>query len=262
MNNNNDNKQIAPAQAFGMALTEKYQERIVAHLGASGIPFENFKQVLVTAYENNPDLQGKPQSLMNAVVKCARDGLLPDGKEAALVPFGGKITYMPMVDGVIKKIHETGLVKSVMVEIVRENDSFARWSDETGPHYKWVPAEKEKGNFEGVFALVIMKDGGHYFHYMDKDEVKEHENCSKNKQMWTKWKSKMWKKTAIHQVAKLLPKGSFKGDFESTLNDEPETFQQSENIGERAEEQERAVSENNDTIEGDFEDIDIPEGTF
>ena len=68
------------------------------------IKSEKFENVVVTAVRTKPDLLklNRP-SLFNACMDCAQDGLLPNGVEAALVPFKGNVKYMPMVGGITKK---------------------------------------------------------------------------------------------------------------------------------------------------------------
>src|SRR4029077_9162978 len=71
------------------------------------IPAERFIRVLMTAVQNNPKLLAcNKQSFFNAAMRCAQDGLLPDGREAAIVPFGDnedgqkksdQASYLPMV---------------------------------------------------------------------------------------------------------------------------------------------------------------------
>lgn len=67
---------------------------------------DRFVRVAVTALLANPDIaQCEPDSIFSSLIKCAQDGLLPDGREAALAPFNDKktgtkkATYMPMVGG-------------------------------------------------------------------------------------------------------------------------------------------------------------------
>lgn len=70
----------------------------------SHITPERFQRVVVTAVNLNPDLlRANRLSLLNACAKAASDGLLPDGREGALVIFGKDAVWMPMVSGIIKK---------------------------------------------------------------------------------------------------------------------------------------------------------------
>ena len=84
------------------------------------IPVERFKRVVMTAVVNNPSLlDADRRSLFDSAMKAAQDGLLPDGREGALVIFnakqnGGwikKVQWMPMIAGILKKAfvyHATG----------------------------------------------------------------------------------------------------------------------------------------------------------
>jgi recombination protein RecT len=65
------------------------------------ISVEKFTRVALTAIQNNPDLAVKAdrRSLFGACVRLAQDGLLPDGREAAIVMFGDKAQAMPMISG-------------------------------------------------------------------------------------------------------------------------------------------------------------------
>ncbi len=79
----------------------------------------------MTAININPDLLNcDRRSLMNAAMKAASDGLVPDGTDGALVPFDGKVTWMPMVAGVRKKVRRSGEVTSWDVTAVHAKDFF------------------------------------------------------------------------------------------------------------------------------------------
>ena len=77
------------------------------------VTVEKFSRVAMTAVQNDPNLlQADRRSLFGAVVRLAQDGLLPDGREAALVIFNTKqgndwvkkVQALPMIAGVLKKI--------------------------------------------------------------------------------------------------------------------------------------------------------------
>jgi recombination protein RecT len=101
------------------------------------IPAERFIRVCMTAIQNNQKLLAcSKQSFFNAAMRCAQDGLLPDGREAAIVPFGeedegdGRRTrsdlagYMPMVAGIRKKVRNSGELKDWHAHVVYEGDLF------------------------------------------------------------------------------------------------------------------------------------------
>jgi len=97
---------------------------------------EKFQRVIATAAIQNPQLlQCDRQSLLLASMKLAQDGLLPDGREAALVPFKTRVKGdddqyhdkwvvqpMPMAYGLRKKILQTGEVLSLETGVVYLSD--------------------------------------------------------------------------------------------------------------------------------------------
>lgn len=94
---------------------------------------EKFQRVIATAAIQNPTLLTcDRQSLLLASMKLAQDALLPDGREAALVPFKTKmkdqdtgqwvekwlVQPMPMAYGLRKKILQSGEVLSIETGVV------------------------------------------------------------------------------------------------------------------------------------------------
>lgn len=70
---------------------------------------DKFRNVVITAANLTPGLlNADRKSLLGACVKCAADGLIPDGREAALVMFGQQVQYMPMVGGILKRAFGDG----------------------------------------------------------------------------------------------------------------------------------------------------------
>src|SRR5215203_5560976 len=71
---------------------------------SSDVDIDNFIAAVTTALTLNPDIVNKctPESIKNACIKAAYDGLRPDGKEGALVAYGDQAQWMPMVYGVRK----------------------------------------------------------------------------------------------------------------------------------------------------------------
>lgn len=133
-------RELAPIDRIKSDLTKKADEfKMVL---PSHITVDKFQRVVATAALSNPSLLGcERASLLLACMKLAQDGLLPDGREAALVPFKNRVKgddgnfhdewqvqAMPMAWGLRKKILQSGEVISL----------------ETGLVYR---AEVESGNF-------------------------------------------------------------------------------------------------------------------
>ena len=89
------------------------------------IPVERFVRVVLTAIQTSPKLaQMDRASLWNACMRAAQDGLLPDGREGALVPFKGKVTWIPMVGGIRKKVRNSEAIATWDVHAVHTKDQF------------------------------------------------------------------------------------------------------------------------------------------
>jgi len=172
------------------------------------ISAERFVRVLMTALQNNPDLvSANRASLYSSAMKCAQDGLLADGREAALVILGGEVVYMPMVIGILKKVRNSGELASITSHVIYKNDAFEFWIDGTGEHIKHNPLMfGERGTAIGVYALAITKDGSLYVEVLDTAQVMAVKSVAKTKYIWDgAFGTEMWRKTAIRRLSKRLP---------------------------------------------------------
>src|SRR3990167_4436107 len=83
-------KQISIVDEVKMSLT-KLEPQFKAALPPQ-IPAERFLRVLLTGVQQSPEIiQADRQSLFAAAMRAAQDGLLPDGREAALVVFNKNV---------------------------------------------------------------------------------------------------------------------------------------------------------------------------
>ena len=174
---------------------------------------ERFIRVVMTAVQLNLDLLACDRpTLWNAAMRCAQDGLLPDGREAALVPFKGKVQYLPMYGGLLKKFRNSGQFKWITAGIVYEGEDYSHHIDETGEHFHHVPGDDIDGKkIRRVYALATTKDGGSFIADLPLSEVNKRRNQSRATREdapWEKWTAEMQKKTAIRVLSKLLPMSS------------------------------------------------------
>jgi len=176
---------------------------------------EKFIRVTLTAIQNSPDLLNcDRQSLFSSAMKCAADGLLPDGREAAFVKYntkqGPKAQYLPMVGGIYKKIRNSGEISSITAQIIYEKDQFRYWVDGDGEHLLHEPLlfGGDRGKRVGVYAIAKLKDGGVEIEPMTEADVMKVKDVSKSKDSgpWSgSFESEMWRKTAIKRLSKRLP---------------------------------------------------------
>lgn len=186
------------------------------------ISVDKFVRTVQTAVTMNPDIAKAAQnpaglqSLMVACTKAATDGLIIDGREAALVTFNGQITYMPMVAGIMKMARNSGDIASIAAHVVYENDAFSYilGDDERIEH---APKFGERGEPVAVYAIVKMKDGTIQREVMDKKQVLSIGAQGRNGKQYDPAQGKnfgeWWRKTVIRRISKYLPRSSDKEDF-------------------------------------------------
>ena len=185
-----------------------------------GVSAEKFLRVLQTAATASPELVSADRnSLFAAAMSAAQDGLLPDGKEAAIVAYGNKATYMPMIGGLNKMIYRSGLVNSISSAVVRKNDAFEYRITEEGERLTHVPDMfKDRGERVGVYAIARLSNGGYICELISSEEIKALK-LEKAKSKASPWngahEEEMWRKTAVKRLAKRLPiRTTIEDDYE------------------------------------------------
>lgn len=202
-------------------MTPEFKKALPGH-----IPPEKFVRTVQTAVQMNPAVSkicATPegvQSLMAACTKAATDGLILDGREAALVPYGQTLQYQPMVAGLMKLARNSGDVIWKTPQIVHENDEFSY-----DPSRDEVPNHKpdwfgDRGKPVGVYIVCIVngeKRDEPVVEIMRKEQIMAIAKQSKNAAQyncdtaanWGEW----WRKTVIRRVSKYLPRSSDRDEF-------------------------------------------------
>lgn len=172
-----------------------------------------YVRIVLTALWQNPDLLNcTKDSILRASMRCAQDGLVPDGREAALVKFGSEATYMPMVYGIVKKLRQSGEIATITSRIVYTGEIAAG-------RFKFIITDGEerlthepmfsedRGLPAYVYAAVKFKDGSVQYEVLTKGDVEKVRSISraKNAGPWKDWWEEMARKTAIRRLSKLLP---------------------------------------------------------
>jgi len=185
------------------------------------IPVERFMRIVTTAVTGNIDLlQADRRSLFESAMKAAQDGLLPDGREGALVIYntkikeGGrevwikKVQWMPMIAGILKKVRNSGELASIVARVVYEGDKFRNWIDDQGEHLEYEAGDDSNQDVvRRVFAMAKLKDGSIEVEVLSPRDVEKIRNVSKAKDKgpWVDWWDEMAKKSALRRLAKRLP---------------------------------------------------------
>jgi recombination protein RecT len=169
---------------------------------------DHFIRVALTAVQKNPALlSADRRSFFESCMTCAEDGLLPDGREAALLPYKGKVGYLPMIAGIRRKVWNSGELASWEARIACENDTefeIVLGDEEKIIH---IPALKNRGPIVAVYSRAVFKSGFISRDYMAIEEVEEIRKRAQTQKIWGDplFYPEMVKKTMLKRHAKALP---------------------------------------------------------
>lgn len=158
-----------------------------------------------------------PATLMVAVMEAARLGLEPGTEQFYLTPRKNKGTREVLgivgYQGIIELMYRSGAVSSVVVEVVREGDTF-RWAPgrmERPEHEAdWFATEDQRGALKGVYAYAVMNGGStSKVVVLNRDHIAKAKESSQGSDgdysPWQKHEEAMWLKTAARRLAKWVP---------------------------------------------------------
>jgi len=206
--------ELTTVRSFAAALQSPAMKQQIEGLLPPGVDYDRFTRVTMVAINTNPDvLTADRQSLYNAISRAAADGLMPDGREAALVVYSIKqgngwakaVRHMPMVEGIVKQMGKAGI--TAYAASVYENDQFEVWNDDTGQHIKhWPTPFKPRGELVGTYA-VARTSTSTYVETLNLEEIERIRASSKSgeKGPWSVWYDRMAQKSALHRVKKRVP---------------------------------------------------------
>ena len=199
----------APAKqpTFGIELKAKITQFSAAL--PKHIPQERFARVIMTAVQLNPDLLTcNRQSLWNAAMRAASDGLLPDGREGALVPYKGQVQWMPMIGGLRKKVRNSKELSDWHAQVVHAKDDFEyELGDDPFIRHKPYQGEGDAGPVIAAYSVATFRGSGDKSREVmtraQLDKVRKSSKASKGP--WFDWYEEMCRKTVARRHAKILP---------------------------------------------------------
>lgn len=161
--------------------------------------------------------QSNPVDFINALKNVALSGLSlsPALKQAYLVPFKGKISFMPSYMGMQDLLANNGHVRKIESYAVFESDEFEiqHGTEEKLIHKPNPWGERTKDKMLGCYWIAELTDGTKLFNNMTKAEIEE---VMKRSPSVAKGKTSPWdtdyiemaRKTCLRRGFKALPKGS------------------------------------------------------
>lgn len=179
------------------------------------VSLQKFTRVVVTALQMNPALLNcNRTSFYNATVRAAQDGLMPDGREGAIIEFNRKgpggnwekaAQWMPMRAGLIKRMATAGI--RVDSHVVREGDQFSYILGDN-PRIDHVPKfGVEETPIIAAYAIATLADGSKVREVLSRSDIDSIRGASRAKDSgpWVSWFSEMARKSAIKRLYKNLP---------------------------------------------------------
>lgn len=194
---------------------------------AKGLPksisADRFVRVALTAVQSNPDLLTCSKgSILRALLLASTLGLELDPTLglAYLVPreINKKIgsdwiksreaCFQLGYRGLVRLAMQSGRVSHVATGLRYEKDG---WTLRFGsdPRLDHLPADGDRGDLLGAYAIIYLTDGGAMFDYMNEAEILKvgasSQSFKSDYSPWKRWPEEMMRKTVLRRVLKLAP---------------------------------------------------------
>lgn len=220
------------SQRAGRTMTLRHlfdqQRPELAHLLPRGMSLDRLYRMALSECVKNPKLlQCSAESWALAMQTCGSQGLYPDSgvglmylipREVYRKDLGRKVWEVSAqrgYQGDIALARNSGEIADIYAEVVYQNDTY---KVTLGLHRDITHerCEDEPGPLRACYAVAKLTNGEIAFVTLTKADVMRHKASSQSagsdSSPWTKHEAAMWKKTAIHELFKWIPKSSEKLD--------------------------------------------------
>lgn len=195
------------------------QQEFEVFLAAHGISFDFFVAVVRRALVKTPSLYDcTTASILQACLSCAMDGLMPDGKDAAITPFKKTATYVPMYQGMLKVAYKVTdpsghlVYQDIEVDVVYEGeeDNFEYRRGDGGFIHFSPPLDRDISKpIAGAYCIIRTTNGGVYRTVMGQKELRKVRAVSKAQNgPNAEWPGEMAKKAPLRRCLKITPRNS------------------------------------------------------
>lgn len=219
-------KAEAQKQRMEMLLhaVESRQEMLVKLLADTGITFDRFLEVFRRALIRNPDLiEADAASVVEACINACTDGLLPDGRQGAIVVYNvniakkgqpkryaKKANWQPMYQGLLDIAYASGNFRSIEARAVYDGDFFEyQLGDNAFINHrpKSRPAGVAQPAIVAAYAVAKTVNGGVFREVFEGADIEKVNRMSRATTGPGKdWPEEMAKKGPVRRMWKYLPK--------------------------------------------------------
>ncbi len=213
-------KSKIPANQAGGSIVKEFFEANKSNIAAvmpKHMTPDRMVRIALGALRANPKLmECTTESLVGAVMQCAQLGLEPNTPlgHAYLIPFNNRKANRTDVQvifgfrGLIDLARRSGQIISIDSHVVFENDDF-EFSYGLDSNLVHKPKlNVDRGSIIGVYAVAKLKDGGHQFEVMSRNDIDHIMLQTQSKGKYGPWHdhyTEMMRKTAIRRLFKYLP---------------------------------------------------------
>lgn len=170
-----------------------------------------------------PQLQRcTPASVRQALLTCARFGLIPDGQQAVIKAEGTTAVFVPMYRGYVELMYRSGLVESIHVVRVYEADHFeftptAPSPDDLVHKPNLRLSREERGDVVLVYAFAWLRGGRRsqviVLSREDAEEIRDQysdsyqraETDGTRSSFWHTHFTAMWEKSGLRRLGRVVP---------------------------------------------------------
>jgi recombination protein RecT len=218
--NGNDGRQVSPITEFRNYMTGPMRAEIAKQL-PKGIDVDRFIRTAITSVQMNPELlEANRSSLFAAVMQAAKDGLLPDGREATIQIYNTNVAkrgqrdqwvkmaqYMPMVGGLIAKMYEAGCTYVDAAAVYARDEFRFRRGDDPGIEHEPYLGDDDPGKVVAAYAVIKLGTGETKREVMPRRDIEKVRAASKSSDGpgWTKWYDQFAIKAVLKRIYKQLP---------------------------------------------------------
>lgn len=185
------------------------------------LPWDMFARVALTGFRKTPKLvECTRQSLLGALMECARLGLAPCTEEASLVPFNNRnkqtkeCQLIVGYQGYVQLMYRSGQVEQVVVELVHEADEWEYSLGDGGRFWhrpKITASRADRGAPIFAYSFATLAGGGRTrVATVNLEEAQDLQRKYGVKQdsAWRTNFEGMWLKTPVRRIQKFAPKSA------------------------------------------------------
>ena len=212
-------KAMQLASQFATSLRDRDQQAKIRRALPKDVSLEKFTDVCIQAIHEDPSLLAvdNKMSIFLACSSAAKDGLMPDKREGALVVYSIKnketnrwetaVQWQPMILGLRKRLALVGF--DLRAHVVYKHDGFDYdLGDNEQITHKPVWLGEDRGPIIGAYAISTRKsDGEKWREVMNVDQLNLVKDSSKagDRGPWGPWYDEMCRKTVAKRLYKSLP---------------------------------------------------------